>query len=90
MKFAEGRIIKRVDPNPILKNTPKPENGYNAIQQQYVTDSANFKTMTCYGWGLTNAKFKAGIEDEVNTLLVGDYTVEEFMKNLDKVIDVAK
>lgn len=86
LKFAEGRIIKRGDPNPILKNTIKPEKGYNAIQQQYVNDSANFKTMTCFDWGLTNAKFKAGIEDEVNTLLAGDYTVDEFVKNLDKVI----
>jgi len=90
LKFAEGRIIKRGDPNPILKNTPKPENGYNAIQQQYVNDSANFKTMTCFDWGITNAKFKAGIEDEVNTLLSGDYTVDEFVKNLDKIIDQAK
>lgn len=89
LKFAEGRIIKRGDPNPILKDSPKPENGYNAIQQQYVNDSANFKTMTCFDWGLTNAKFKAGIEDEVNTLLSGDYTVDEFVKNLDKVIEEA-
>lgn len=86
LEFAKGRIIKRGDPNPILKAVLKPENGYNAIQQQYVKDSAKFKTMTCFDWGLTNAKFKAGIEDEVNTLLAGDYTVDEFVKNVDKVI----
>lgn len=90
LKFAEGRIIKRGDPNPILKITPKPEKGYNAIQQQYVNDSANFKTMTCFDWGLTNAKFKAGIEDEVNTLLAGDYSVDDFLKNLEKVMDQSK
>ena len=90
LKFAEGRILKRGDPNPILKNTPKPENGYNSIQQQYVNDSASFKTMTCFDWGITNAKFKASIEDEVNTLLSGDYTVADFVKNIDKVIDQSK
>lgn len=87
LEFAEGRIIKRGDPNPILKNSPEPEKGYLTIQQQYVADSDNFKTMTCFPWGLKNSKFKAAIEDEVNRLLTGDYSVDKFVENLNKAIE---
>ena len=90
LKFAEGRIIKRGDPNPILKDSPKPEQGYLPIQQEYVDKSSSFKTMTCFPWGLKNPKFKAAIEDEVNKLLTGDYKVDDFIKNLDKVIEQSK
>lgn len=87
LEYAEGRIIKRGDPNPILKNSPEPEKGYLSIQQQYVADSDNFQTMTCFPWGLKNSKFKAAIEDEVNRLLTGDYSVDKFVDNLNKAIE---
>ncbi len=90
MEFAEGRIIKRGDPNPILKNSPAPESGYLPIQQEYVNNSVNFKTMTCYTWGLKNSKFKAGLEDEVNRLLTGTYAVDEFIAKMDKIIEQAQ
>lgn len=90
MKFAEGRVIKRGDPNPILKNSAKPEQGYIPLQQQYVNDSSKFKTMTCFDWGLTNAKFKAGIEDEVNKLLAGEDSVSDFTSNLNNIIEQSK
>lgn len=82
LAFAEGRIIKRGDPNPILKKEASPEKPYTAIQQKYVDDSQKFKTMTCFDWGLTNAIFKAGVEDETNKLIAGECTVDEFIKNL--------
>lgn len=84
LAFAEGRIIKRGDPNPILKDSPAPEAGYLPIQQKYVDDSAHFMTMTAFPWGIKNAEFKACIEDEVNRLLTGEYAVEDFVENVNK------
>lgn len=90
IEFAEGRIIKRGDPNPILKDSPAPNEGYLPIQQEYVNNSANFKSMTCFTWGLKNSKFKAGLEDEVNRLLTGSYAVDDFISKMDKVIEQAQ
>lgn len=82
MQFAKGRIIKRGDPNPILKESVKPEKDYSTIQKKYVTDSSNFKSMTCFPWGLTNATLKADLEDCVSKLLTGTYTAEQFQKDM--------
>lgn len=86
LAFAKGRIIKRGDPNPILKENITPEKSYSKMQQQYVNDSSKFKTMTCYDWGLTNSTFKAGLEDEVSKLLTGTYPTNQFIKNLQSVV----
>ncbi len=82
MYFAKGRIIKRGDPNPILKETVEPEKAYSAVQKQYVADSANFKSTTCFDWGLTNSTFKANIEDGISKLLTGDYSVSQFQQDI--------
>lgn len=82
LAFAKGRVIKRGDPNPILKETVNPEKPYTAIQKQYVEDSTKFKTMTCFDWGLTNSTFKAGIEDETSKLLTGKYPVSQFTQSV--------
>jgi len=86
LKFAEGRVIKVADPNPIMKNPPAPEKGYNTIQKRYVADSANFQTMTCFPWGITNTTFKTAIEDNCQSLLTGDMTVDEFISNIDNAL----
>lgn len=86
LKFAEGRVVKCGDPNPILKDCPPPEKGYLPIQQRYVNDSVNFKTMTCFPWGLTDAKFKTAIEDNVQKLLTGEYPVDDFIKDTERAL----
>lgn len=82
MYFAKGRIIKRGDPNPILKETVEPEKPYSAIQKQYVADSAKFQSTTCFDWGLSNSTFKANIEDGTSKLLTGDYAVSQFQQDI--------
>jgi len=86
LKFAEGRVVKRGDPNPLMKNPPQPEKGYLPQQTQYMSDVANFKSMTCFPWGLTNAKFKEAIENNTQKLLTGEYSAEDFIKDMEKAL----
>jgi raffinose/stachyose/melibiose transport system substrate-binding protein len=84
MKFAEGRVLKVADPNPIMLNPPAPEAGYNVMQQRYVRDSARFKSMTVFPWGIKNQARKTVIEDNTHQLLLGDITVATFLDNMEK------
>lgn len=83
LKFAEGRVVKVADPNPIMRNAPQPESGYNEVQLQFVKDSANFQTMTTFPWGLTDPAFKVAVEDFTHSLLAGAITVDQFIANVD-------
>jgi raffinose/stachyose/melibiose transport system substrate-binding protein len=80
--FAEGRVVKRADPNPIMKNPPPPEAGYNTMQKKYIADSASFTSMTAFPWGITNAKLGTALQDDCQKLLTGDYTVDQFVQDI--------
>lgn len=86
LKFAEGRVVKCADPNPVQKTPPQPEAGYNAVQSKYAADSAKFESMTVFPWGLQNVTFKAAIEDNAQKLLTGQYSVDDFIADTNKSV----
>ncbi|MFD0958259.1 ABC transporter substrate-binding protein [Paenibacillus chungangensis] len=89
VKVAEGKTVKRNAP-PLLKDSPQSENGLHAIQQEYVDATENFKSMTIFPWGLKNAKVKTALEDNVQKLLTGSYSVENFIKDTTRSLENAR
>lgn len=89
IEFAKQRVIHLGDPNPILKENPEPKNGISPLQEKYKQDSANFKTMTTFPWGLVNAKFKTAIEDNVQKLML-DSNTDAFIDNMNKSLELAR
>ncbi|WP_054955607.1 ABC transporter substrate-binding protein [Paenibacillus dakarensis] len=89
IEFAKSRVELLGDPNPILNENPEPKNGLSPIQQKYAADSANFKTMTSFAWGLENAKFKTAIEDNTPLLLLNK-KVDAFIEQMNKSLEAAR
>jgi len=89
LKAAEGRVVKR-GTIPILKNSPEPEIPYTQIQQDYIEMVSQAKSTTAFPWGMSNTKIRTALEDNVQRLLTGDYTVNDFIADTDKVIASAR
>jgi raffinose/stachyose/melibiose transport system substrate-binding protein len=86
LKFAEGRVKLLADPSQILVDNPQPDSGYNPLQIQYIKDSANFRTMTCFLWGISNPELRNTLGDRVQGLLAGGYPAADFVRDLDRVV----
>ncbi|WP_068777066.1 ABC transporter substrate-binding protein [Paenibacillus sp. FJAT-26967] len=89
IEFAKQRILLLGDPNPILKDAPQPNTPHGALQKKYVADSANFKTMTTFPWGLSNAKFKTSVEDNTQKFLV-DRKTDAYINDMNKALELAR
>ena len=55
--------------------------------QQYINDTANFKTMSKFDWNLTNQELKTVMEDKSQELLTGSISAEDFAKEIDSVLE---
>lgn len=89
-KMAEARFIKRgnvVSPYDTTGLTPETE--LPPLMNEFAKDMPNFTSTTSFAWGLSNAKIKAGIEDEAQKLMLKDYSADEFVEAMDKVIEQA-
>ena len=53
-------------------------------------DIAKITSTTAFDWGLSDAKFKAAIEDATQSLMTGGYSVEQFIKDVSKAIPQTK
>lgn len=85
LKFAEGGTVKLGFP-PVVADSPPPEDGYNPLQEQFWSAAGNIESTTTFPWGLESAVFKTAIEDNVQKLIAGTLTVDEFIGAMDRAI----
>ena len=71
----------------IYKDSPKAEVTLGPVMQQYINDTANFKTMSKFDWNLTNQELKTVMEDKSQELLTGSISAEDFAKEIDSVLE---
>ena len=84
LKTTEGRTVKLLEPNSVLKNCAAPEKEMNSIQQRYTAEMPKFKTFSSFPWGITNSKLKTMLEDDCEKLLTGQFASEQFIAEIDK------
>lgn len=84
LKMAEARAVKLGQMNTVLKTCPPPETPYNALQQKFADDSANFGTMSYFDWDITDQKLKVALEDNCQALLTGSLEPADFISNVEK------
>lgn len=89
LKISEGRVLKR-GAFPIVKNSLEPEKPYTDIQKEYNDYASKVKTSTTFDWGFTNATVKTTLEDNIQKLLTGHYSVDNFVSDTDKAIANAR
>jgi raffinose/stachyose/melibiose transport system substrate-binding protein len=87
-KYCEAKYIKRSNPILALKIDPSltPEKPMPAMMEKLSKSMSEITSTTKFAWGLENPLFKVAMEDQSQFLLTPDYTVEEFITELDKTI----
>lgn len=91
-KYCEAKYMKRSNPILALDVTSlvTPEKPLPAMMQKLSDEMGNITSTTKFAWGLTQPEFKVAIEDQSQFLLTPDYTVDEFISELDKVVQRLK
>jgi len=64
----------------------KAESELAPMMQKLSDTIPSITSMTKFTWGLTNATFKAGVEDQTRFLLSPQYTSDEFVTEMDGII----
>jgi len=90
LKYAEYKYTERGNPLVATKVDKAIVTEYPPMMKQLSDDISKITSTTAFAWGLSDAKFKAAIEDASQSLLTGDYSVDQFVKDVEKAIPAAK
>ncbi|MCL6601599.1 MAG: extracellular solute-binding protein [Paenibacillus sp.] len=90
LKFAEYKYTERGNPIVATKVDKAIVKEYPPMMKQLSEDIEKITSTTAFAWGLSDAKFKAAIEDATQSLMTGGYTAEQFIKDVTKAVPQAK
>lgn len=90
LKYAEFKYTERGQPMVATKVDKAIVTEYPPMMTQLSEDIAKITSTTAFDWGLSDAKFKAAIEDATQSLMTGGYSVEQFIKDVSKAIPQTK
>jgi raffinose/stachyose/melibiose transport system substrate-binding protein len=90
LKYAEYKYTERGNPLVSTKVDKAIVTEYPPMMKQLSDDIAKITSTTSFAWGLSDAKFKAAIEDASQSLMTGAYSSEQFIEDVNKAIPAAK
>jgi raffinose/stachyose/melibiose transport system substrate-binding protein len=90
LKYAEYKYTQRGNPIVATKVTKEIVKKYPPMMDQLSKDIPTITSTSAFAWGLSNPKFKAALEDATQNLMTGNYTADQFVKDLSKVVEPAK
>lgn len=85
-KYCEAKYLFRSNPILAVDVDVERSEDFTPMMQRLADEMPKMTSTTKFSWGLTNAKFKTGIEDQSQFLLIPDYTPEEFFEEMGKII----
>jgi len=85
-KYAEGKTVKMGFP-PLFTDTPETEVSLTPIHLRALQEAVNYKSTSGFPWHIATPETRTAIEDGVARMLTGDYSADEFIRDLDKLID---
>ncbi|MBU3188114.1 extracellular solute-binding protein [Clostridium bowmanii] len=88
-KYAECKFTQRANPLVSIKIDKKVEKQFPPMMQELNKVIPSIKTTTGFDWHLSNGKVKAGLEDNAQNLLTGNFSAEDFIKNMERVMETA-
>ncbi|MCT4566023.1 MAG: extracellular solute-binding protein [Maledivibacter sp.] len=91
-KYCEAKYLYRANPLLALKIDPslEPVEKFPPMMEKLARELPNITSTTAFAWGLTEPKFKVAIEDQSQFLLTEGYSSEEFIEELEKIIQRLK
>ncbi|WP_162463238.1 ABC transporter substrate-binding protein [Paenibacillus psychroresistens] len=92
LEYSRAKTYLNGAPNGILKDTPQPQNPWDEVQQKYVAEFGEFKTVTSFPWGLTDAKFSIAYGNNTQKMLAKGYkSSDDYIAEMNKAIaDIRK
>jgi len=82
-KYCEAKVKLRGMPFVTLDVDVEPEVDYALMTSKLIDYIPNITSVTKFDWHLTNPVFKTTIEDQTKFLLVPDYNVDDFIREVD-------
>lgn len=82
-KYCEAKVKLRGMPFVALSVDVEPEVEYAPMTKKLMDHIPNITSITKFDWHLTNSVFKTTIEDQTKFLLVPDYSVDDFIREVD-------
>mgnify|MGYP000215214192 FL=1 len=83
LKYAEYKFTNRANPIIPTKVDKAIEKPFSPMMEQLSKDIPNITSTTTFSWGLSNPKFKAALEDSAQFLMTGDYSPDQFVKDIE-------
>ncbi|RTE04256.1 ABC transporter substrate-binding protein [Paenibacillus whitsoniae] len=90
LKYAEYKYTNRSNPIVATKVDKPVVKPFPPMMEQLSKDIPKTTSTTAFSWGLSNAKFKAALEDAAQNLMTGNYTADQFVKDVSKAAPAAK
>lgn len=86
LKYAEYKYTERGNPLVATKVDKEIIVEYPPMMQKLSEAIPSITSTTAFAWGLSDAKFKAAIEDATQSLMTGAYSAEQFIKDVSKAV----
>lgn len=90
LKYAEYKYTNRGNPIVATKVDLPVVKKFPPMMEQLANDIPKITSTSAFAWGMSNAKLKAALEDNTQNLLTGSYSAEEFVADMDAVIESIK
>ncbi|MBO2943325.1 extracellular solute-binding protein [Paenibacillus sp. F411] len=86
LKYAEFKYTQKGSPIVATKVDMEPAKAFDPMMVTLSEDIPNITSTTAFAWGLSNAKFKAAIEDASQSLLMDGYSAQQFVSDLESAL----
>ncbi|MFC4779313.1 ABC transporter substrate-binding protein [Paenibacillus sp. GCM10023252] len=86
LKYAEFKYTQKGSPIVATKVDKEVTKQFDPMMVTLSQDIPKITSTTAFAWGLSNAKFKAAIEDASQALLSGGYTADQFVGDLESAL----
>ncbi|MBO5623911.1 MAG: sugar ABC transporter substrate-binding protein, partial [Butyrivibrio sp.] len=86
-KYCEAKVMYRHNPLGANDTGKEPDSEYPAMMQKLSDTLPSITSTTKFTWGLTNSTFNDGIQSESQGLVSGQFTADEFIQDLEDIME---
>ncbi|MBQ9590994.1 MAG: extracellular solute-binding protein [Butyrivibrio sp.] len=86
-KYCEAKVMYRHNPLVAIDTGKEPDSEYPAMMQKLSDTLPSITSTTKFTWGLTNSTFNDGIQSESQGLVSGQFTADEFIQDLEDIME---
>ena len=86
-KYCEAKVMYRHNPLVAIDTGKEPDSEYPAMMKKLSDTLPSITSTTKFTWGLTNSTFNDGIQSESQGLVSGQFTADEFIEDMEDIME---